>query len=166
MGHNVKKTKADVQKELLKCVFTNLIDTTKHVLRFQLTLTDNPKEIEGIRQLIRHCDKSKLIIRDIEHIEILISLYNSFIAMKENYYVVFSETVANKKKITRWDKTKKGFKEFMELESKAIAQTQKELEQKKKEQEMIANARAQGKKVEMILKDGKLKPVIVESKPN
>jgi len=166
MGHNVKKTKSDVQKELLKDIFTNLIDTTKHILRFQLTLTDNPQELKGIRQLIRNCSKSKNIVSNIDHIEILISLYNSFIAMKENYYVIFSETAANKKKITRWDKTKKGFKEFMELESQAAAQTQKDLEQRKKDQEIIAKARAEGKKVEMIFKDGKLKPVIVETKPN
>ena len=166
MGQRVKKDMLSVQKERLKKIFNNLVESTKSILEFQLTLTNKEEETKGIKRLIKKCDKCHEIINSIQHIEILISLYNSFISQKESYYVVLSSTIANKDTIIKWDRTKKGFKEFVELENQARAKSKEEYEQKQKQQEIIEKAKKDGKKVEFAYENGKLKPIIVGDKPN
>lgn len=165
MGHK-QLDKVNVQKQKLKSVFNNLLNTTKEILSFQLTLTQKEEEIKGIKKLIKRCDKAKEIIDSVNHIEILVSLYNSFIAHKENYYVLLSSTITSKNTITRWDRTQKGFQEFMKMENEARAKSKEEYERKTKQQEMIRQAQAQGQKVEFAYKDGKLEPTIVSEKAN
>lgn len=166
MGHRVKKDIPSVQKERLKSVFQCLLASTKEILRFQLTLTQKEEEIKGIKKLIKKCDKAQEIIASVKHIEILVSLYNSFIAHKENYYVLLSSTITSKNTFTRWDRTEKGFKEFLECEKLARAKSKEEYEQKQKQQEMLKKAKEEGKKIEFAYKDGKLEPIIVSDKPN
>ena len=166
MGQRVKTNKLDVQKARLKSVFNNLIESTKSILEFQLTITSNNEEIKGIKNLIKKCDKCHEIINSVNHIEILISLYNSFISQKESYYVVLCSTIANKNTIIKWDRTQKGFKEFVELENQARAKSKQEFEEKQKQQELIEKAKKDGKKIEFAYENGKLKPIIVGDKPN
>lgn len=166
MGHKVKKTIQDVQKVRLKDLFQMLLGSTKAILNFQLTLTNKQEEIKGIKKLMKQCEQAQNIIAGINHIEILISLYNSFIAQKESYYVMLSATINRKKLINRWDKTEKGFKEFVAMENEARAKSKQDFEERQKMQELMQQAKEQGKKVEMVYKDGKLQPTIVEDKPN
>jgi len=142
------------------------LSSTKAILNFQLTLTNNEKALKSIKKLMKDCDNAHEIIAGIDHIEILISLYNSFISQKESYYVMLSQTINRKRLINRWDKTEKGFKEFVELENQARAKSKQDFEERQRLQETIQQAKEQGKKVEMIYKDGKLQPTIVEDKPN
>ena len=69
------------------------------------------------------------------------------------------------KKIKHWD-TEKGFKDFIKAQEKAFEQCDKELEEKKKEREFVEKAKAEGKNVELMYHKGKIKPVVVEEKPN
>ena len=166
MGHKMKRTQNDVQKQQLKSIFNLMLATTREILRFQLNLVKNEDEKKGIKKLMRNCDKAQEIVATINHIEILISLYNSFISQKESYFVMLSATINRKKLIDKWDKTEDGFKEFVELETQARAKSKEDYEEKLKLQEMMQKAKQDGKKVEMIYKDGKLQPTIVEDKPN
>ena len=166
MGHKEKKTKLDVQKERLKAVFVRFLDTEIAIMNFQLTLATEPEHIKGIKKVINTCNKAKRIIYGIVHYEILVSLYNAFINGKESFFVMLSSTIVSKNKVTYWDRTQKGFKEFVALEEQAKAQTQKELDERMKQQEMIKKAQEEGKKIEMVLENGKLKPIIVDNKTN
>lgn len=166
MGHKEQKSKLDVQKERLKVVFARLLESEIAILEFQLTLTNEPEHIKCIKKIINTCNKAKRIVYGIVHYEILASLYNSFVSGKESFYVMLSSTITSKNKITYWDRTQKGFKEFIVLEEQAKAQTQKELDERMKQQEMLKKAKEDGKKIEMVFENGKLKPIIVENKTN
>ncbi len=149
------------QREHLQKIFTKLLESEIEILQFQKSISKSQKDKDGLNKMINHGRKAIKTICDLKHTEILVSLYNSFISQKETYFVMIEKTV-NSKKTKYWDTTKKGFQEFLKLEVQAKAQTDKEIEERKKQQGAIAKAKADGKKVEMIYKDGKLKPVIVE----
>ncbi len=165
MGHE-KKSKLDVQKVRLKSIFLSMLQTNIAIMEFQLTLTDDPKDIEGLKRYIRDTKKAMEIVTSITHYEILTSLYNTFLNNKETFYMLLCQTIIRKDTIVKWDRTEKGFKLFQELESDAKAKSKEEYEKRLAQQEMIKKAREEGKKVEMVFIDGKLQPHIVEEKSN
>ena len=166
MGHKKEIDKLNVQKERLKAVFNRLLDTEIAIMQFQLTLASEDEHIKGIKKVIKDSEKAKKIVTSITHYEILVSLYNAFVNGKESFYVMFSATINSKNKVTYWDRTKKGFQEFVRLEQEAKAQSQKDYEERLKQQEIIKKAQEEGKKIEMVFQDGKLKPIVVEEKSN
>ena len=166
MGHKKKMSKVDVQKAKLKSLFNMMLATTKEILLFQLTISNDLENTKGIKKLIKECEKAQEIVMSITHLEILISLYNTFINGKETYFLTLSKLINNKNTIKKWDRTEKGFKLFQELENQAKAKTQEEYTKQLEQQEMIKKAKEQGKKVEMVYIDGKLQPRVVEEKSN
>lgn len=166
MGHKEKPNKLDVQKQKLKKVFTSMLDSEIAIMDFQLTLATEDEHIKGIKKVIKDSEKAKNIVTSITHYEILVSLYNAFVNGKESFYVMLSSTINSKNKVTYWDRTKKGFQEFIKLEQEAKAQSQKDYEEKLEQQKIIQKAKKEGKKIEMIFQDGKLKPIIVGGKTN
>lgn len=165
MGHQ-KKTKLDVQKSKLKSLFYTMLNTNIAIMEFQLTLTDEPDEQKGLKRFIKMSNKAIEIISQVNHYEILVSLYNTFINGKETYFATLCKTICMKNTITKWDRTEKGFKLFLELENQAKAKSQEEYNKRIEQQEMIKKAKEEGKNVEMVLIDGKIQPRIVEEKPN
>lgn len=166
MGHKVKKDMLDVQKGRLKNVFIEMLHTNIAIMRFQLTLTNEPNEIKGLKKFIKESEKAIEIITSVQHYEILVSLYNAFVNGKETYFATLCKTINDKNTIKKWDRTEKGFKLFQDLENQAKAKSKEEYEKKLKQQEMIKQAKEQGKKIEMVYVDGKLQPRIVEEKTN
>lgn len=166
MGLKTENEKLNVQKARLKKVFVSMLQTNIDIMTFQLTLTDKPEEVKGIKKLIQDSKKAIDKINNVQHYEILVSLYNSFINGKETYFVLFVKTVVSKNTISKWDKSEKGFKDFLEAEKKARAKSEQEAKENAEKQEIIKKAREEGKKIEMIFKDGKLQPTIVEEKAN
>lgn len=165
MGHK-KKEKLDVQRRRLKTIFVNMLLTNIAIMDFQLTLTDDPNEQKGLKRFIKESKTAIEIIGGVKHYEILVSLYNTFLNGKETYFATLCKTINNKETIKKWDRSEKGFKLFLELENQAKAKSKEEYEKKLAEQEMIKKAKEEGKKVEMVFVDGKLKPRIVEEKAN
>ena len=166
MGHKDKPTKLEVQKQRLKRVFNCMLDSEIAIMDFQLTLATEDEHIKGIKKVIKDSEKAKNIVTNITHYEILVSLYNAFINGKESFYVMLSSTINSKNKVIYWDRTKKGFQEFIRLEQEAKAQSQKDYEEKLEQQKIIQKAKEEGKKIEMVFENGKLKPIIVEDKTN
>ena len=166
MGHKKEINKLEVQKAKLKAVFHMLLATEINIMDFQLTLIDDPKTKKSIKKVIKDSQKAQETVMKITHYEILASLYNAFVNNKETYYVMLSSTINAKNKVAYWDRTEKGFKEFLLLEQQAKAQTQKEIEERKQQQEMLQKAKEEGKKIEFAYENGKLKPIIVENKSN
>lgn len=164
MGHK-KIDKAEVQNKRLKKALSSLIETTIAIMEFNLTLVKEEKDIQVTKKLIRDGKKAIEIISSIKHNEILVDLYNSFIVGNMPFFVAATRTMSMPKKIKHWD-TEKGFKDFIKAQEKAFAQCDKELEEKKKEREFVEKAKAEGKNVELMYHKGKIKPVVVEEKPN
>ena len=150
------------QREHLQNILISIIDSEIAILQFQKSIAKDQKDKSGLNKMINKGRKAKDVIRDLRHTEILISLYNTFVNGKESYFVMVERTI-NSKDTQKWDKTEKGFKEFVALEEQAKAKSKEEYEERMKQREMIINAKKQGKKVEMIFENGKLTPVIVEN---
>lgn len=165
MGQAKKINKADVQNKRLKNMLIKLLETTNAILEFNLTLMSQEKDIKITKKLIQDGKKAITTIENVRHNEILVDLYNSFIVNNMAFFVSATRVMSSPNKIKRWD-TEKGFKEFLKEREIAFAKCDKELEEKKKEQEMVEKAKAEGKNVELMYKDGKIKHVIVEEKPN
>lgn len=166
MGHNDKPTKLEVQKRRLKTIFTDMLLTNIAIMEFQLTLTDKEEDKKGLKRFIKESKNAIVIINSVVHYEILASLYNTFLNGKEVYFTSLCKIINNKTTIVKWDRTEKGFKLFLELENQAKAKSQEEYNKRLEQQEMIKKAKEEGKKVEMVLIDGKLQPRIVEEKTN
>lgn len=164
MGHKTIN-KAEVQNKKLKKALSSLIETTIAIMEFNLTLVKEEKDIQVTKKLIRDGKKAIETISSIKHNEILVDLYNSFIVGNMPFFVAATRTMSMPKKIKHWD-TEKGFKDFLKAQEKAFAQCDKELEEKKKEREFVEKAKAEGKNVELMYHKGKIKPVVVEEKPN
>lgn len=158
-------TNLEKQKDLLKAIFSTLLLTNIHILEFQQTLTNDSKEKEGLKTIINKTWKAIDIVGEIKHYELLVSLYNMYVNKKETYFISICGSITSKQ-LRKWDKSEKGFKEFLKLEQEAIDDYNKKQEESKQQADFIKKAREEGKKVEMMYKDGKITPVIVEDKPN
>lgn len=158
------KTKMENQSSLLKMVFINMLATNIAIMQFQMTLTSKEEEKKGLKDFIKKSKKAIRIVTDVKHYEILVDLYNSFVNGKETYFMLLAKTIDNKDTIAKWDKTEKGFKEFIKAREEAVAKSKEEYEQRIAQQEIIRKAREEGKKIEMVYKNGKIVPVVVEEK--
>lgn len=154
--------KSEKQKELLKKVFVKMLETNIEIMRFQMTLAKTSEELKGLKRFVKETEKAIEIINSVNHNEILVSLYNTYINSKETYFMSLCKVINRKDTIVKWDRTEKGFKLFQQLENEAKAKSKEEYEKKKAEQEMIAKAKAEGKHIEMVLENGKITPRIVE----
>ena len=156
----------DTQNEKLKKMLCALIDTNIAIMDFQMTVTKEEKDIEISKKLIEEGEKAKKVINGVSHNEILVDIYNMFIVGNMPFFIAAAHVMADENKIVKWDKDEEGFQEFLHERELAFAKCDKELEEKKLERERIEKARAEGKNVELMYKDGKVKYVIVEEKPN
>ena len=146
-------------------ILNKLIETNIAIMDFQLLAENQEKGKELAKKFIKDSKKAIKIVENVKHIEILTSLFNAFVSGKQPYFIAIAKTISLPNKIRHWD-TKKGFKEFIEEERLAVAKSEQELEEKRKERERIEQAKKDGKKVELMYINGKVKPVIVEEKPN
>ena len=151
------------KKVALKKAIKSLIQANIDIMQYHLSINNDEKVVKVIKTNINRGKKALLIVDEIWHIEILESLYRSFIFGKEQYFALVSATIV--KQARKWD-TEKGFVEFMELEKQALEQAKKEQEERQADEETIRVAKEMGKKIEMVMKNGRLRPVIVEEKPN
>lgn len=156
--------KSELQKQTLKNIIINLLNTNISIMEFGKLLTKEEKEIRFYKKAIRHSKKAIELVQGIEHIEILSSLYNSFISGKEAYFITLEVVIS--KNVQKWDKTKKGFEEFLRLDEEARNKFKQEADERNKSMETIKKAREEGKKVEMVFENGKITPVVVEEPLN
>lgn len=151
------------KKVALKKAIKSLIQANIDIMQYHLSINSDEKVVKVIKTNINRGKKALLIVDEIWHIEILESLYRSFIFGKEQYFALVSATIVKQAK--KWD-TEKGFVEFMELEKQALEKAKKEQEERQQDEETIRVAKEMGKKIEMVMKNGRLRPVVVEEKPN
>ena len=141
-----------------------MILVAKRIIEFQQDNDNDPTHKNTYIKLLRHCKSAERLVWSCQHIEILASLYNSFVSGKEQYYIVLTESIY--KNVKKWDTTKKGFEEFMKLEEEARAKYQEERDERVRQQELIKKAREEGRKVDFVFENGKLVPVILEENKN
>jgi len=144
----------------LKSLISSMIIVAQKIIEFQQDNDNDPKHKNTYTKLLRHCKSAYNLVWSCQHIEILASLYNSFVSGKEQYYIILTESIY--KNVKKWDTTKKGFEEFLELDRQAREKYNEERDERIKQQEMIKKAREEGKKIDFVFENGKLIPVVLE----
>jgi len=148
--------------EKIKNILINLLKTEISLMEYQRKLSVSDKEKYVCSKAIKQAKHSIEVVKGIKHSEILLSLYNVFIKHNVRLFATAGAIIGSKQTL-KWDNTEEGFKEFLELESEAIAQHKKEKEEKEHDREVIRLAKEQGKQIEFVLIDKKLRPVVKEN---
>ena len=152
------------EKTFYKNTLISLLNSYIEIAKLKRFLATELKDKEICDRVIRKTKKSIHIIKDVNHVEILRSVYNTFIGGKETLFAVMVGSINHKDTISTWDKTEKGFQEFLQREEDAKKVYKEEMEKKKAQEDAIKKAKEEGKKVEFVMKDGKLEPVFTEEK--
>lgn len=161
------KVQPEEEREFIINILTNVLNTNIEIMRFYKKIATDDKSIEICDKSIKQSEDGLKQIKKIVHLEILRSLFSKIVYGKEPYFAMCG-SLCSFEKIKKWDTTKKGFKEFMDLEKAAIEEAKTKQQEIIKQQELVKKAKEEGKKVEMIFdKDTKkIKPVIIEEKEN
>lgn len=148
------------RKQITK-IITKLLETNIEIMTFykHMAVDDKSKRVctKSIKQ-------SKLAIEKLQHVnhlEILVSIYNALISGKEFVFVSGASLICSKN-FDYWDKTEEGFKKFMELEKEAKEEHEQKIKEQEQEKEAIAKAKEDGKEIENVLVDGKIQTVVKE----
>lgn len=149
----------------LKKAIIDLAKAFISINEYQRTLLKEKKQVDLTNKVIRQTKKFIKIIENVKHEKILQSVYATFIGGKESLLYLMVATGIKKTTIVKWD-TEEGYQEFLKLEEEAVNKHNAELEERKKQQEIVEKAKEEGKKVEYAYENGKMKPIIVDEKAN
>lgn len=147
--------KIEIIKSILK-LHIDIVSMRKLALK-------NEKELAICNKCIRDSKKALRNIEKIKHKDIIESLYNTLVSKNEHWFYYFAPLI-NGKNVKRWDSTKIGYEEFLELEKEAKEIAKQKLIEQQEKQKMIKEAKERGDKVEMLYnpKTKKLEPIITK----
>ena len=154
------------KREHLISIIRSYLKTNISIMEYYYVVANDRKSKKVCRDSITSCEEAIAHLQTIKHIEILDYLYGTFVGNNVIAYSISGKLVKSSK-LAHWD-TEEGFEEFKvemeEKKKKAIA----EAEEREKTKEAVKKAKAEGKKVEMVYdkETKKVRPVIVEEKPN
>lgn len=151
----------EIKRKYLVNIIRKVLETNIELMTYYKHYATDEKSKRVCSKSIRQTRKSLERLPHIKHIEILQSLFNAVVSRKEVIFVSAGSLVGGKN-VERWDSTEKGFKEFMKLEEEAVNKAKEKAEEEQRERELIAKAKAEGKQVEMVYMNGKLRPMIKE----
>lgn len=149
------------KREYLVNIIKKVLETNIELMTYYKRYAVDEKSKKVCNKSIRQTKKSLERLPHIKHIEILQSLFNAIVSGKEVIFVSAGSLVGGKN-VEMWDSTEKGFKEFMKLEEEAIKTAKEKAEEEQKDREIIEKAKAEGKQVEMVYMNGKVRPMIKE----
>jgi hypothetical protein len=153
------------KREYLVEIIRQVLTTNIALMTYYKSMASDEKSKKTCSKSIKQTQKALEKLPLVNHIEILVSLYNAIVAGKESVFVLGGALMCSKN-FDYWDKTEKGFKEFLKLEeenrNKVIAKQKEENEMK----EAVAKAKEEGKKVEYVFnpETKKVEPKIIETK--
>ena len=146
------------------------INIIKNILKLHIeivslrkcTLTDK-QALSICNKCIRDSKKALKNIEKIKHKDIIESLYNTLVSKNETWFYFFAPLI-NGKNVKRWDNTKKGYKEFQELEREAQEIAKQKAKEQAEKKKKLEEAKARGDKVEMLYNPNtkKIEPIITK----
>ncbi len=142
-------------------ILTSMLKANIDIMEYHRVLAKDKESKKIINKSISQSKKAIELLPQINHIEILDSMFRAFVNGKEIYFSTIGALICSKK-FNRYDKTKKGFKEFMELELQAKEDAIKKEEEAKQEREAIKKAKEEGKEIEYVMVNGKVRALIKE----
>ena len=156
------KNKEELQRKSITTIIRKVLETNIELMTYYKHLATDENSKRVCSKSIRQTKKALEKLPHVKHLEILVSIYNTIISGKESVFVLGGTLICSKQ-FDRWDKTEKGFKEFLEIEKDNKEQQRQKAEEQEITREKIRLAKEQGKKVEMVYQDGKVVPVIKEN---
>lgn len=163
MGQELSEKK---KRDYLISIITKYLETNIALMEYYHAVADTRKAKLTCLRSKRKTEQAIIHLRQIKHVDILEYLYSTFMGNNIIAYSM-SGSVVLAPKLAEYD-TDDGIVEFREIIEKQKQEKIAKMEEKRKEQEIIDKAKAEGKKVEMVWdKDTKTnKPMIFEEKPN
>jgi len=145
-------------------VINSLLDTNIELMKYLKGIATDDESRKVCNKCIRQSKKAKLVLPTIYHDEIINYIFASLFAGKEHYYAI-SSAIITSKKIENWDKTEDGYNEFLFEQEQAKKEQEQKIKERKEQHELMAKAKAEGKKIEMVFDkaSGKIVPVIVDN---
>ena len=126
---------------------------------------ENKSAIETLDKSIEQSIKAMEIVNGrIEHLEILRAIYNDYVNRISSHLIMGGALVCSPK-IQEWDKTEKGYNEFVIANREALKLAKQKAKEQQESQLAIQKAQEQGKKVQMLYDPvtKKVKPIIEEN---
>ena len=148
------------QKQIVK-ILTKLLETNIEIMTFYKHLAVDDKSKRTCSKSIRQSKKAIEKLQHVQHLEILVSIYNTLIGGKEFVFVSGASLICSKN-FDYWDKTEKGFKEFIELEHQAKVEQEQKLKEQHEKDIALKKAKEEGKDIEHVLVDGKIQTLVKE----
>ena len=148
------------QKQIVK-ILTKLLETNIEIMTFYKHLAVDDKSKRTCSKSIRQSKKAIEKLQYVQHLEILVSIYNALIGGKEFVFVSGASLICSKN-FDYWDKTEKGFKEFIELEHQAKVEQEQKLKEQHEKDIALKKAKEEGKDIEHVLVDGKIQTLVKE----
>ena len=148
------------QKQIVK-ILTKLLETNIEIMTFYKHLAVDDKSKRTCSKSIRQSKKAIEKLPHVQHLEILVSIYNTLIGGKEFVFVSGASLICSKN-FDYWDKTEKGFKEFIELEHQAKVEQEQKLKEQHEKDIALKKAKEEGKDIEHVLVDGKIQTLVKE----
>lgn len=150
----------DKRTEIIK-VLNKTIDLCEELCKFNKILVNDKTKNPTFNKFLKNCDKARKYLLQIKHEDLLVSIYNNIFKGKESVFSI-APSLINHKQIKYFD-TVKGHKEFVELEKQALEEEKVKFEEAQKQREEISKAKAEGKEIQFVYKNGKMQPVIVNN---
>lgn len=142
-------------------IINKLIELNELLVDYNKTLTNDPQIRKTYNLYKKKCAKSKENLLNIKNEDVLDSVYKNLFYGKEPIYTL-AIALLTSKKIKFYD-SKKGHKVFLELEEDYKNKVIKEQKKVAENNKVVEEAKKNGKKVEFLVKDGKMQPVIVDN---
>lgn len=160
--------KIEIERQTLIDLIKKALELNISNCQFMKKLYKSDKNVvKTLNKSIRSSEKALNNVSLIKHIEVLRALYGDIIGKYSNE-LLLSGTLVMSKKTQYFDKTEKGFKEFVELTEQNKKMYQEKLKEQEESRKAIEKAKEQGKKVEYMVDPvtKKLKPIILEGENN
>ena len=151
--------KISIIKNILK-LHIEIVSMRKCALKDEKALAICNKAIRDSKKAIRNID-------NIQHKDIVESLYNTLVTKNETWFYFFAPLI-NGKNVKRWDSTKIGYKEFLALEEEAKEIAKQKAKEQAERNKKLEEAKARGDNVEMMYNPNtkKIEPIITKKDPN
>lgn len=163
MGLNEKEGAVSVQKRRkhLINVLASCLTIGIEIAKLQKLYEINPKAIKVYNRSIKENTYALEHLSSIKHIEILENLYNSLIGPHNAVGYCVIGAIFNKKGAFYYDK-EENFQEFLKINKEELEKEEQARKEQEEMRKVVQEATKNGKKIEFVSENGKMKPVIVE----
>lgn len=148
------------KREHINAILSEIIQVSILLCDYNKSLTKDAEKRKKLNKYRKICLKASEQLYHFKHDEVVYSIYKNVVVGKEALFTMCPSLINHK--ASKYFDTDKGFKEFLKLEEQSAIEEKKAQEEILKKQKSIENAKKDGGKLDFVMKNGKLEPVIVK----